>query len=182
MTELGQFAGEVSAPPAQPPQPARPPAKPGRGWTAMLGVIAALFVVLTVVTTAVVALGGKTVTQTGTQPGTQPGTDTPQAAVQGWAAAMEAGNLTTADTYLSSTRRSDGTTSAELVMSVVYSNARVTNVVIGSTNTNGNQATVSASVDLVQTNDGPTMSAGMTFRMIRESSGWKIDGLDYAPI
>lgn len=163
MTELGQFADEVSAPPIQPIQP---PAKPGRGWTAMLGVIAALFVVLTVATTAVVALGGKTASQSGT--------DTPQAAVQGWATAMEAGNLTTADTYLSSARRSDGTTSADLVM-----NARVTNVVIGATNANGNQATVSATVYLDQTNDGITMGAVMTFRMIRESGGWKVDRLDY---
>jgi hypothetical protein len=131
-------------------------------------------VVLAVATTAVVVLGGKTATQTGT--------DTPQAAVQGWATAMEAGNLTTADTYLSSARRSDGTTSAELVMSVVYANARVADVVIGSTNINGNQATVSVTIDLVQTNDGPTTNAAMTFRMIRESGGWKIDGLDYGQI
>jgi hypothetical protein len=163
MTELGQFAGEVSAPPIQPPESfiAPPPARPGRGWTAMLAVIAALFVVLTIATAAVVALGGKTAGQVDV--------DTPQGAVQSWATAIKAGDYTTADTYLSSNIRATGTTSSQLVMGLP-----VSDVTIGAPQTNGDSATLSVTIELSQS-PTLTLAQNFDFKMVRESGGWKID-------
>jgi hypothetical protein len=164
MTELGQFAGEVSAPPIQPIQP---PAKPGRGWMAMLGVIAALFVVLTLATTAVVALGGKT-------SGQAVNADTPQGAVQSWATAMEAGNYVTADTYLSTRLKSSGTTS-----SGITSGQRVTDVIVSNPQVGGDAVSVSVAIHATQGDGSLTLISNFLLQMIRENGGWKIDILVY---
>jgi hypothetical protein len=146
--------GANPTPPPPPPPPE--PAKPSGGWKLTLGIFAALFLILTIAATACVLSSGSTA-----QP--QAG-GTPAGTVQAWATALEKGDYTTADTYLSSSIKSSGMTSRDLV----YGEA-VTNLTVDAVSTSGNSASVS-----VHYTTATGLTAVASLWLVLENGSWKI--------
>jgi hypothetical protein len=126
----------------------------------MLGLLAALFLILTITATAVVVLGSNT-------PSSKGG-DTPRAALESWGAAVVAGDFTRADTYLTASMLGRQTSRQ------IVAGSPVKSVTIDAVTTYGDQATASVSIVLDYTG-GITITYHTTLSLVRESDGWKID-------
>lgn len=155
MTDGGQpsLAAEAAS------EPAEPPTRPGRSWLAPLAAIAAIFLILTIAATAAVLSGPS-------KPSYASGS--PQAAVQAWASAMEKGDYTTADSYLSTSLKASGGSSQNMIAGAVV------DVSIGAVSIQGDRATVDVELT-TSLGLGPTFTTSITASMVRESDGWKID-------
>jgi hypothetical protein len=163
-TPLGSDSAAGESAPGAGPAPATEPARPrtDRSWLAPLATIAALFVVLTIATTAAVVVAGPSKQSPAAGLSTGPG-----AAVQSWAAAMEAGDFATADTYLSSNVKSRGMTSQFMLLG-----QDLVSLSVGSVSINGTSATVE--INFTTSSESDTTNFA-TVPMVQEGGGWKID-------
>jgi hypothetical protein len=148
--------GGYPVPPQPPPPPA--PAKPSGGWKVILAMFAVLFLVLSVAATACVLTSSTTA-----QPQS---TGNPGDVVQAWAIALEKGDFTTADTYLSASTRDGGMTSSDFV-----GGEQLSNLIVDGVTTNGSSASVSLHYT---TTSGSTFWTSMS--MVLENGSWKISG------
>jgi hypothetical protein len=154
--------GPHTGPPALPPAPGKRP-----GFL-LMATIAVTLVILAVATTGLVL--AKTPGS-----GASYGGDTPQAVVQAWAQAMEAGDYATADSYLSTNALANGESSQMMVF------GDWTGFTIVGTSIQGDRATVNVTIAIdVSSKSMPdisTMSIPTTFELVREDGAWKIDSL-----
>jgi hypothetical protein len=148
------------------PAPSQP--RGGRSSLAPLAAIGALFLVLMVAASAAVVVVNPR--------GQTTATGSPSAALQAWSSAMQAGNFSTADTYLSSSLRADGTTSQSLVQSMTFVGLTVDNVSI-----TGNSATVQAelTIGFVPGDSSTNYTMTCSVAMVMEGGGWKIDAFNF---
>jgi hypothetical protein len=172
MTELDQAAFGTGIPdqagesyqagePAETPPP--PTSRSDRSWLTPLAVIAGMFLILMIAATAAVALTGPST------PSSASGT--PGAAIQSWASAMQAHDYATADTYLSTSLKSQGVTSRDML---TYGD--LVNVTIDSVSIQGDSAVVEIHLTAGSKSDSTyNFTIPSTVSMIRESDGWKID-------
>lgn len=171
MTDQNQPVSNSPQPgrPGPPPGPAALPPAPGqRPGFLLMAAIAVTLVILAVATTGLVLAktpGG----------GANYGGDSPQAVVQAWAQAMEAGDYARADSYLSENALASGESSQMMP----FRGWGVFTIV--GTSVQGDRATVDATITIDLSSTGlpgvTTMTMPTTFSMVRESGAWKIDGL-----
>jgi hypothetical protein len=133
-------------------------------WLRPQVAIAVVVLLMTVASTAVVVVN---------EGGTTHSADTPQAAVQGWAAAVSRGDAAAADSYMSSADLAQGN-SNELA-----TEGSKVQVAIQSVSIDGDTARVGLILTVSYPGLAPNQSPGqsMTFNMIREGGRWKIDNI-----
>ncbi|MGD0248732.1 MAG: hypothetical protein ABSB75_06725 [Candidatus Limnocylindrales bacterium] len=161
---------QPSQPGPPPGPPALPPAPGKRPGFLLMAAIAVALAILAVATTGVV------LTRSGGG-GASYAADTPQAAVQAWAQAMEAHDYTTADSYLSENALANGESSQMAPF------RDGTGFTIVGTSVQGDSATVDVTYTMDFSSVSPpgtgTMTMSATFELVRENGAWKIDGLDW---
>jgi hypothetical protein len=149
----------------------RQPLRIDRKLLTPLAVIAAIVLILAVVASAMV------LASTGKSTGS--GDGSPDAVTQAWASALNAGNYTAADSYMSDRFISRHGATAEL-----FSHMTIEDVSITSATTNGEQATVRATVTLgLKSNLKTTYPDTWTFALVKAAGSWKIDDISgqFAP-
>jgi hypothetical protein len=174
MTDKNQPVSNSPQPsqPGPPPgPPALPPAPGKRPGFLLMAAITVVLLILAAATTGVV------LTRSGGG-GASYAADTPQAAVQAWAQAMEAGDYARADSYLSENALAKGESSQQMMLPGDW-----TGSTIGGTSVQGDRATVDAALtmDVSSIPMGTKITAitYVTFNLVREQGAWKIDRLDY---
>jgi hypothetical protein len=120
----------------------------------------------------VAAIAAVVVIPPGKSPATAYRAGSPSAAVQAWASALEAGDYTAADKYLSSGLQSQGMTSDQLLFG-----EKVVSLSVVGESIQGNSATVQATITTTSlfgdlSGNNTTSSA---IPMILENGSWKID-------
>lgn len=144
-----------------------PARTPRREWLRPLVAIAAAVVLLTAVATAsVLVVGGSSHASYAA--------DGPQAAFQGWVAAVHSGDWANADTYLSSRLRQHGVVSKSIFGPTSATGAQIT---IDSARVYGTSATLQITVQhSTGVGVGTTSyTSGTEVQMVREDGAWKLD-------
>lgn len=189
MSEADQPAPEAmepgppaeTAPPSATPEPATP--RPDRPWVrlwARLGtrpwlrpliVIAAIVAALSLITTLVVVVDLKSTNSYAA--------GTPEATALSWTAAVKSGDYATADTYLSTHLKRQGSTSrsigiSSMGMPMVRSQMPAIDYSIVSSSIQGTAATVVVQARMTVTGATP-FSTNITILLVQETGAWKID-------
>jgi hypothetical protein len=155
--------------PAPFPAPVAPrPPRPDRRWLRPLAATAVIFLVLTVASSAIVLLPGG-----GSWSRVQAGS--PESIVVSWWQAEQAGSMTAADSYLTSNAQGSG--AAEMFTMIAGPKSSLT---IQSSSINGDRATVQTTLTPdMGTNGLPGIATDlpMTFTLVIEDGGWKIDDI-----